>query len=698
VIRTKSTCTAILFLCLILIPGLLVARPYQFESIFSKNVQINEYSATPPTINRHGTVAYITRGSDWPLFDYTGQALVVDKGTEIELYDLSLIAIKCCTQAKINDNQFVAVVANPGPFTTPWGGIYLISGPFLGGHELLVTSHRDGVLGDFKEIQGIAINNHNVVAAKVRLNSGQGAIIKVDTTGYTIIDTEDSNVRFTFSSPAINDAGVVAYKAQEPSPNGVSVFIGDGANPVQKALPNPSLSSSGDNPDINESGLIALATSYSLFKGINGVVSEVVVDGASSPFTTGKGPMYPSLNNAGDILFSATTNDSSGLWFGDNDLGDDPLSDKLIQAGDSLFGGIVSAPLTRGNAVRFVGVGGFNDPGQAVFRVSVVASGITTSHVVRATPTSSPSDSDGDGVPDDQDICPGGDDNVDSDSDFVPDFCDSCPLDAANDSDGDGSCDSNDLCLGDDASGDTDGDGLCEDTDPCIGVSNSDADADGVCDEGDVCIGDDAFGDTDGDLICEDLDICVGDDAFGDTDGDLFCDDLDVCPFDVGNDADGDGICETDDNCEATSNAGQTDTDGDGYGDACDVDDDGDGIEDANDNCPLDVNPGQEDLDINGVGDECQTDFDEDGDGVGNYIDQCLGTTPGDTVNEDGCSIAGLSPCLHPPGVNKWKNHGAYVRSVAHTSQDFVDAGLISEAEKDAIVSASGQSQCGATK
>jgi hypothetical protein len=66
-----------------------------------------------------------------------------------------------------------------------------------------------------------------------------------------------------------------------------------------------------------------------------------------------------------------------------------------------------------------------------------------------------------------------------------------------------------------------------------------------------------------------------------------------------------------------------------------------------------------------------------------------------DTVNGSGCSIADLSPCEHLEGDSKWKNHGAYVRSVTHNSQDFVDAGLISEAEKDAIVSASGQSQCG---
>ena len=49
-------------------------------------------------------------------------------------------------------------------------------------------------------------------------------------------------------------------------------------------------------------------------------------------------------------------------------------------------------------------------------------------------------DSDGDGVPDTDDICPGFDDAIDTDGDGVPDGCDICPNDNPNDSDGDGVC------------------------------------------------------------------------------------------------------------------------------------------------------------------------------------------------------------------------------------------------------------------
>jgi glucose/arabinose dehydrogenase len=302
-------------------------------------------------------------------------------------------------------------------------------------------------------------------------------------------------------------------------------------------------------------------------------------------------------------------------------------------------------------------------------------------------------DSDGDGVPDAEDLCPGGDDNIDTDVDGVPDSCDACPLDFFNDSDGDSVCDSDDLCLGDDLSGDSDADGLCDDSDPCIGASNSDSDGDGVCNEGDLCFGDDASGNTDGDGVCDDLDACEGDDASGDTDLDLFCDDVDVCPLDPENDAEGDGICESDDNCPLVANSGQSDLDENGVGDACDPDIDGDGVPNGDDNCEFDVNVNQTDTDGDGAGDACDDDL--DGDGVLDEGDACVPSPVGEVVDATGCAISELCPCEHPLGGDRWKNHGAYVSCVAHASEDLMEAGLITEAEKDTLVSTAAESTCG---
>ncbi|MFD2519241.1 hypothetical protein ACFSTG_15130, partial [Salinimicrobium flavum] len=54
-----------------------------------------------------------------------------------------------------------------------------------------------------------------------------------------------------------------------------------------------------------------------------------------------------------------------------------------------------------------------------------------------------PGDDDGDGVPNEDDICPGFDDNADADGDGIPDGCDECP-NTPTDMDDDGDCIPND--------------------------------------------------------------------------------------------------------------------------------------------------------------------------------------------------------------------------------------------------------------
>jgi hypothetical protein len=155
-----------------------------------------------------------------------------------------------------------------------------------------------------------------------------------------------------------------------------------------------------------------------------------------------------------------------------------------------------------------------------------------------------PADGDGDGVPDEDDLCPSAPDPFqrDQDADGVGDPCDPCPTVSGIDEDGDGRCGAQDNCPADPnpAQADLDGDGQGDVCDP-------DDDGDGADDTGDNCP------------------TAANADQL-DSDADLLGD---AC-----------------DNCPALANPVQTDLDGDGVGDPCDGDRDEDGAPNETDCAP----------------------------------------------------------------------------------------------------------------
>ena len=224
----------------------------------------------------------------------------------------------------------------------------------------------------------------------------------------------------------------------------------------------------------------------------------------------------------------------------------------------------------------------------------------------------------------------------------------------AEDTDGDGVADTSDNCPGvsNSEQANVDGDLL---GDACDTVDNRDGDADGISDANDNCpdaanadqddadgddIGDDCDsqdnGDVDGDGVQNHVDNCVDtantDQADGNGDGIG-----DAC------DGDGDRVANTRDNCPAAANADQADVDGDGAGDACDTyddrDSDGDSVKNGSDNCVAAANEDQLDTDLDSAGDACDSvndlDVDTDRDGVDNDVDNCADIANADQVDTD---------------------------------------------------------------
>lgn len=165
-------------------------------------------------------------------------------------------------------------------------------------------------------------------------------------------------------------------------------------------------------------------------------------------------------------------------------------------------------------------------------------------------------DSDDDGIPDGEDLCPGHDDAVDIDNDGIPDGCDTLI-----DSDGDGFADTEDLCPGHDDSVDVDNDGIPDGCDNlidssengCTDPNDADTDDDGILDA-------DEDADHDGIVSPGETDPCDSD-----TDGDGIQDGTEsgYTLADIGADTD-QSFFQPDEDPYSTTDPTDEDTDGDG--------------------------------------------------------------------------------------------------------------------------------------
>jgi len=83
-------------------------------------------------------------------------------------------------------------------------------------------------------------------------------------------------------------------------------------------------------------------------------------------------------------------------------------------------------------------------------------------------------------------------------------------------------------------------------------------------------------------------------------------------------------------------------------------------------------------------------DGDCDGDGVPNIRDGCAQTPPGSIVNGMGCGIDELVSCN-----GRWKDHNQYVEAFKQVATNFWREGVITIAERNALIKQAEKSSCG---
>lgn len=360
----KGTPKAFLYAVLVLSIGNAVAAPYKFTNLYDSSGPFNGFGA--PSLNNSGTVAFSASR------DKGEQGILTGSGGPTTTITDTSGPFNGLSSPSLNNRGTVAFRAS---LDTGGAGIFTGSGG-------PITTIADSTLFEASEpFQGLfsdpSLNDSGMVAFYFEMRSPDSPNIVGIYTGAggpitTIVDTSTTNNDFFLGGPpSLNNSGTVAFPE-----DGDGIFIARGGtitnvtdNAPYNIFESPSLNDSGavafaagvrlDAVDIlTDSGPFAFAPPPACERqDVKGIFTS-----SGGPLTTiarcfpNFTPLIPSLNNSGTVAFLAENLITGGAGIF---TGPDLVADKVIGAGDTLFGSTVVG--------LSMSIESLNDTGQIAF-------------------------------------------------------------------------------------------------------------------------------------------------------------------------------------------------------------------------------------------------------------------------------------------------------------------------------------------
>ena len=358
------------------IPAASHAAEYRFAEVARNGNRFLAFG--PPALNNSGTAAFVgflntDGGRDSGVYlGGAGGPLTTVADTAGPFADFS-------TLVSVNASGTVAFAARPRAGGSGGAGVFTGAGG-----PVATVADDSGRFADFSFVPPLlnvpAINDAGVVVFGASLRAGGHGIFSggaaapgtfADTAG-PFADFGPGGVSFTV--PSINNAGTAAFVARlgtgaagvftAPAAGGPFATVVDSTGPFDQFV---------SGVDINDAGTVAFnayrdgSTGGGIYAAAAGGPVTTIAD-----FTGDFGSFgAPAVNAAGDVAFLATL-DAGGVGIF---TGDDPVADKVIAAGDALFGSTVTD-------LRFSRA--LNDGGQIAFRYDLAngATGVAIATIV----------------------------------------------------------------------------------------------------------------------------------------------------------------------------------------------------------------------------------------------------------------------------------------------------------------------------